>query len=88
VPSPYSRFVKMPTAARRVMHWLWSRLSAWRKRPLLAVLMASFYVAWGLRFPAQHGSEWDSTLARMAWILGICSIVVALVGGRRDNEPD
>lgn len=70
------------------MHWLRSRLSAWRERPLLAVLVASFLVVWALRIPAQDESKLDSILAGAGWILLICWVVVALVGGRRSNQPE
>jgi hypothetical protein len=61
-------------------------LSAWRERPVLAVMVAGFIATWVLRIPAQHGSAWDSILAGAAWILLICCAVVGLVGGRRSSS--
>ncbi len=58
-----------------------------KKRPLLAVIVASLVVVWALRIPAQDGSRWDSVLAGAAWILLVGTAVVALVSGRRDELP-
>jgi len=71
--------------AKRVVHWLTGRLSAWRERPLLAAMVAGFIIVWALRVPAQEGSRWDSILANAAWALLVC-VTVAAVVGRRSNE--
>ena len=68
-----------------VMRLLRSRLSAMRKRPILAVLQVAFILVWALMIPAPNGSKWDSILFGAGWILLICLGVVALVGGRRRN---
>jgi ABC-type Co2+ transport system permease subunit len=70
------------------MFWLRARLLEWRKRPLLAVVAASFLVVWALRIPAQDGSKWDSILASAAWFLLVGTVVVALVDGRRSNRSE
>jgi ABC-type Co2+ transport system permease subunit len=62
------------------------RVHELRERPLMAVLVISFFLAWALRIPAQNQSRLDSFLAGTAWILLMGWLVVALVGSPRGNK--
>jgi hypothetical protein len=49
-------------------------------------MVVGFIVVWGLRIPAQDGSEWDSILAKAGWAFLVCAVVVAAAVGRRSNK--
>lgn len=71
-----------------VVRRLGSRLLRWRERPVLAVVLVTLYVVWGLRLLASYGSSWHSFLSSAGWFLCLCVLVVGVLSGLRNDRSE